>query len=284
MPIVGLIVLCAVAILGAPRLLTIGTWQIRHPQMAMTLWHFLFAAGLCGAAVTMVWSVWVAVDANASSHDHNVANLLPLIMVIAGWVSLGVLGATIALVMQRAETMVVDDRDAYGNVATLLDVATYQTLAISGTSVAFVDVQAPIAFAAPGINVIVISSFVADTLSPRELWAVIEHEHTHLLQRHGWSKRLTRLNSACLPGLMAAEKFERATSMLVELIADDRAVRICGHEAVASALHKLAVINGNESMQLRADRITGHRCSGRHPTALPAPEILKALAGEPNSL
>ncbi|UYY83630.1 M48 family metalloprotease (plasmid) [Arthrobacter sp. YA7-1] len=253
--VLGLLCYCAATVLLAPVVLMAGAWQVRRPRLALGLWHGVFASGLVAAGASLAWSVLEGVRVNFSTPAAGTPWILPTVLVLTGWISLGVVGAVAALVLQRAESILIVDRQSHGTVAALLELAAVRTTLVGRTRVSFVSVEEPVAFAAPGLNTIIISTVLEEVLDPAELRAVIEHERTHLLQRHGLVKRLARLNSACLPGVLCARRFERATNTLLELIADDRAARVCGHRAVSAALAKLAVIRERESMLLRAERL-----------------------------
>ena len=142
--------------------------------------------------------------------------------------------------------------------------------------VLFVRAARPVAFSSTcDGGRIVVSSALAEALSPGELRAVLEHERAHLTGRHDALLRAARLNRACLPALFGARAFDQAVHLLVELAADDAAARVCGAGAVAAALRRTATLEPNEWAQIRADRLDGAADSGRRRSTLKAGVLYK---------
>jgi Zn-dependent protease with chaperone function len=163
----------------------------------------------------------------------------------------------VALVMARAEPLSAGHHDVCAQLDFLSLTSGYRRVSLRGVPVTFVASQVPAALSMSGRSAgILISSRLVDDLTPGELRAVLEHERTHVVRHHALIAQLARLNRACLPGFFGAREFERATRLLVELIADDAAARVSGPRDVASALRVVADARGDEAMSLRAQRIS----------------------------
>jgi predicted Zn-dependent protease len=101
-----------------------------------------------------------------------------------------------------------------------------------------------------------------DELTPGQVRAVIEHERAHLVGGHAWITQVARLNAACLPRLQGAREFQSAVRLLVELIADDAAARVCGRAEVAGALAALGSVRQDEGLMLRSRRVAARTGGG----------------------
>ncbi|MAB20717.1 MAG: hypothetical protein CMH33_07370 [Microbacterium sp.] len=117
-----------------------------------------------------------------------------------------------------------------------------------------------IACAVPGKHPeILLSTAMEETLTVSQLQAVLAHEYAHLRQRHGWAVRIAQINALCLSRVRPGRALQRATVLLIELAADDAAARQAGAAHLANALTVLANAAGDESMHLRAVRLTARR-------------------------
>lgn len=119
----------------------------------------------------------------------------------------------------------------------------------------------PIVCAVAGAEPAIWLSSGAERLLGRvELQAVLMHEYAHLRGRHHWAVRLAAVNARCLPARVpAGPALQRATSLLVELIADDAAARHAGPAELANALATLGRATRAPAMLLRAERLTRRR-------------------------
>lgn len=104
-------------------------------------------------------------------------------------------------------------------------------------------------------SAVVISTGLRALLTPAQLEAVVAHERAHLRGRHYVALRLAELNRSCLPSLRAGTQLLRATTLLVELIADDGAARRAGAVHLANALVQVARRTHDPAMELRAERL-----------------------------
>jgi Zn-dependent protease with chaperone function len=127
------------------------------------------------------------------------------------------------------------------------------------------------AFAVPGLRGrVVLSSGALDTLTPDELRAVLAHERAHLRAHHDLVLLPFRSLASSLPDSRSLAAVSSRVGTLVEMAADNRALRECEPGALARALCALADggIPGLESdsavsrLNQRIERALGvSRCS-----------------------
>lgn len=115
--------------------------------------------------------------------------------------------------------------------------------------------EAPVAYCLPGgsRSVTVLSDGLVDLLSPEELRAVLLHEETHLAQRHHlllWAFAAWR---SALPWLPTSKLAQRAVSSLIEIMADDVALRSVSPGTLVTAIALVA----SGSSELPASKLVG---------------------------
>lgn len=237
------------AVLG-PVVLTVGRWQMLHPRAALTAWFTAFFLGVGLACAAVAGSVAAAVTTSeVNSPDQAV------LVIGGGWLGLGVFGAVIAFVSTSAAASTGVEPAGHARAA----VALSREERDGFTLVRFRSDRL-IACAVPGQrSEILVSSGIEDALTGPQLQAVLAHEYAHLRQRHGWALRIAQINALCLPRARPGLALHRATVLLIELAADDTAARQAGAAHLANALTILADTTGDESMHLRAVRLTSRR-------------------------
>ena len=113
--------------------------------------------------------------------------------------------------------------------------------------------QAPVAYCLPGgsRSVTVLSDGLLDLLSAEELRAVLLHEQAHLTQRHHlllWAFAAWR---SALPWLPTSKLAQQAVSSLIEILADEVALRSVSKSTLVTAIALVA----SGSAQLPADSL-----------------------------
>ncbi|WP_285241208.1 M56 family metallopeptidase [Arthrobacter sp. G.S.26] len=233
----------------APSLMTVGRWQLLHPRRALAAWFGAFFLGVALCAAALVLSVGGAVSASVSTPV-----LDAILLTLGGWLSLALFGALAFFVVSSAAPVVALERMSN---ATLASVATSREEFAGYTLVRF-ESSDEIAYAIPGKRpAIFLSSAMERALTPPQLLAVVAHEYAHLRQHHGFAMLVAKINAACLPGMNQGKSLKRATTLLVELAADDAAARQVGAVFLANALVTLSRNSGDQSMRLRAERLAG---------------------------
>jgi Zn-dependent protease with chaperone function len=267
----------AVLLVGpAPALLARATWPLRAPRAAMVLWQAValaavlsaFSAGIAiasrvlvpgpdgrptasvmGAAGRLGWPLWTA-----------------YIAVFALTVSVGVqLMAAVARVAianrrRRAHHRMVVDLVGVGH-----DAALAQPCA-STRDLRVLDVAQPLAYCLPGVRSrVVVSEGTLTTLGDAEVSAILTHERAHLRARHDLVLEAFTAAHAAFPRFVRSANALRAVQLLVELLADDAAVRATGRTPLARALVACAsgrapsgaLAMGGTSTVVRVRRLSG---------------------------
>ncbi|MFD3534425.1 M56 family metallopeptidase [Streptomyces sp. NPDC058664] len=103
------------------------------------------------------------------------------------------------------------------------------------------DDERPAVYCLPGRSRrVVVSSGAVHTLTPAQLAAALAHERAHITGRHHLLVAATEAFAAVFPFLPLARHGGAAVPLLLEMAADDRALRRCTRDALATALYALA--------------------------------------------
>ena len=128
------------------------------------------------------------------------------------------------------------------------------------------DVQQPLAYCLPGVRSrVVVSEGALNTLADAEVAAILSHERAHLRARHDLVLEAFTAVRAAFPRLVRSANALGAVQLLVELLADDAAVRAAGRTPLARALVACAASRapsgalaaGGPSTELRVRRLSG---------------------------
>lgn len=242
----AILLLAGTVVLAGPAsvLLARARWVVRAPRAALVLWQ---AVGLAGGLGIVTAGVTLAA---ADLEQHWLAGAIAVPrrwrqLGFWGWlgnaISLAVgmylLSATILSTMR-----VISARRAHRRrlalISDLIDIGENRP---GDVPVHVVDHPQAVAYGVPGMRPrVVLTRGTMETLEPTELQAVLAHEQAHARGRHdlviqpfiAWASTLR-----FLPGPRAALA---SVTMLVEMLADDAAVRRCGTAPLASALGKLS--------------------------------------------
>jgi Zn-dependent protease with chaperone function len=225
------------------------TWPHRSPAAAILLWQ---ALGLAGglAAVGALLAIGVSgpgAQAGVLSGLTVVAARLasgklaalgqPVMLTTA---RLGALIAGFALLALLCSMLVVAFADAVGarrRQRELLALLAHGDPKVPGALV--IDYPAAAAYCLPGIrSQIVVSAGTLDLLAPAELTAVLAHERAHLRARHDLVLIPFTSLRRVFPRSRVIGQAYRMVALLVEMMADDHALRVRGMVAreLATAL------------------------------------------------
>ncbi|MFD7640809.1 M56 family metallopeptidase [Kitasatospora sp. NPDC059795] len=103
------------------------------------------------------------------------------------------------------------------------------------------DHDTPAAYCLPGRRSrIVLTRGALDLLTPPQLAAVLAHERAHVTGRHHLARTAADAFAAAFPFLPLARLAARETPLLLEMAADDRAVRRHPRTALAAAMYRVA--------------------------------------------
>ncbi|MFF6774253.1 M56 family metallopeptidase [Streptomyces sp. NPDC012637] len=101
--------------------------------------------------------------------------------------------------------------------------------------------ERPAVYCLPGRSRrIVVSSGAIDTLTEPQLAAALAHERAHISGRHHLLVAAAESFASVFPYLPLARHGGTAVPLLLEMAADDRALRRCSRDALATALYALA--------------------------------------------
>ncbi|MBP2580028.1 Zn-dependent protease with chaperone function [Streptomyces sp. PvR006] len=128
----------------------------------------------------------------------------------------------------------------------------------------------PNAYCLPGLRPrIVVSDGAVRLLTEEQLGAVLEHERAHVAGRHHLVIAATDAFHGTFPWLPLARHAREQAVLLLEMIADDRALRRHSHEVLATAMYEIAAgrtpkgtfgVGGTPAL-IRLRRILGPRRS-----------------------
>jgi Zn-dependent protease with chaperone function len=248
----AVVILAAVAIGCIPAAGALGhaRWPRRSPVAAILLWQGLgLGWGLAtvgallgfGAAATQA-----SVVAGAAARIASFAGTASPAFTLLGVVRLGCLVAGLALltvlvwVLLAASAVVLRARRRQ---RTLLRLLAHGDPKVPGALV--VDHPTATAYCLPGLrSAIVVSAGALNLLDAEELAAVLAHERAHLRERHD----LVLLPFAALLRAFrwapVARQAQRAVALLVEMHADDRALRHRPARELATALLRVGAAGG----------------------------------------
>jgi bla regulator protein blaR1 len=267
----------AVLLVGpAPALLARATWPLRAPRAAMVLWQAValaavlsaFSAGIgiatrllmpgpdgrptasiIGAAGRLGWPLWTAYIA-----------VFALTVLVGIRLTVALLRVAIANRRRRAHHRMVVDLVGVGHGAALAQpCAKTRDLRV-------LDVPQPLAYCLPGVRSrVVVSEGALNTLADAEVSAILTHERAHLRARHDLVLEAFTAAHAAFPRLVRSANALRAVQLLVELLADDAAVRATGRTPLARALVACAsgrapsgaLAAGGPSTVVRVRRLSG---------------------------
>jgi len=139
-----------------------------------------------------------------------------------------------------------------------------------GSHLRILDVAQPLAYCLPGVRSrLVVSEGALNALADNEMAAILTHERAHLRARHDLVLEMFIAVHAAFPRFVRSANALNAVRLLIELLADDAAVRAAGPTPLARALVACA---------------SGHTPSGALAAGGPTTVLrVRRLGGRPNS-
>ncbi|ASW90557.1 M56 family metallopeptidase [Mycobacterium marseillense] len=241
-------IILAVLLTGpVPALLARARWPLRAPRAAMVLWQAValaavlsaFSAGIAiatrllmpgpdgrpttsilGAADRLGWPLWAAY-----------IGVFALTVLVGARLVVAVARVGIANRKRRAHHRMVVDLVGVGHGAALSQSCTRTR------DLRVLDVPQPLAYCLPGVRSrVVVSEGTLSTLADAEVAAILTHERAHLRARHDLVLEAFTAVHAAFPRVVRSANALGAVQLLVELLADDAAVRAAGRAPLARAL------------------------------------------------
>ncbi|MFI9583737.1 M56 family metallopeptidase [Streptomyces sp. NPDC052236] len=265
------------AIIGfaAPRLILRSAWPHRAPALAVAAWHAV-AASFCLSAALAAYQLATptghfhaglvgflhacGVEGGAAATDPTAADQLAVALPSALALALVV---SFVVHVTRAGRARARHRDA-------LDKVGIHSPRLRATVLSH---DTPAAYCLPGRHSrIVVSDAAVRLLSHEQLDAVLEHERAHVAGRHHLVLAVMEAFATVFRWLPLARHAKEQTAILLEMVADDRALRSHERDVLASAMYEMAAGRapksafgaGGHTVLIRMQRILdGHR--GTHP-------------------
>ncbi|MFF5757459.1 M56 family metallopeptidase [Streptomyces longwoodensis] len=254
----------------APRLLLRAGWPHRAPALAAAVWHTLMVSFSIGAAL--------AAYNLAMPTEHLHAGLVGLLHSCGLHVGTGepdpdtadrlavALPATIGIALVSSLAFhVVRARRARTRHREAVDLVGHHSARLCATVLPY---DIPAAYCLPGRHArIVISDAAVRELTPEQLGAVLEHEQGHIAGRHHLALAAAEAFHSVFRRLPLARHAREQTALLLEMVADDRALRRHSSEALATAMYEMAAARtpkgafaaGGPTVLIRLKRVLGPR-------------------------
>jgi Zn-dependent protease with chaperone function len=267
----------AVLLVGpVPAVLARARWPLRAPRAAMVLWQ-----AIAVAAVLSAFSAGIAIASRLfvpGSDGRPTATLAgdigrlgwPLWALDVTVFALTLLiGARLAIAVIRVAVATRRRRAHHRMLVDLLGVAPNGVSARAcarGRDLRILEVAQPLAYCVPGVRSrVVVSEGTLDSLTETEVAAILSHERAHLRARHDLVLEAFTAAHAAFPRFVRSASALDAVQLLVELLADDAAVRAAGRAPLARALVTCAsgrtplgaLAAGGANTVLRVRRLSG---------------------------
>ncbi|MGW9412849.1 M56 family metallopeptidase [Arthrobacter cupressi] len=254
-----LAVLALVLAWPVPVLLSRAAWPARAPFTAMVLWQAIaLAGGLSMIGAMLIYGLEPVGD-----------NLIAGLRALAGMVFLNqpttalgfwhlfalsaaaLLSAHLVFTLLLTYVKIERQRRRHRELLALL-----ASPSSDGPGTVVINHDSPVAYCLPGgaRSVTVLSDGLMARLEPAELRAVLIHENAHLSQRHDlllWAFAAWR---QALPWFPTTRYAQLAVNSLIEMLADDVALR---SESKATLIKAIALVAGGQAPSVSAARPAG---------------------------
>ncbi|MGI9162546.1 MAG: M56 family metallopeptidase [Mycobacterium sp.] len=223
----------AVAIVLAgpvPALLARASWPMRAPRAAVVLWQSIaIAAVLSAFSAGLAITARLLVPGPAPGWPLRLTSVCVLLLTV-------LIGARLAIAVLRVAISTRRQRSRHRTVVDLLGECPHQMdRRLEGVRV--LQVAEPLAYCLPGVRSrVVLSRGTLTNLSDAELSAILRHERAHLRARHDLVLEAFIAVHTAFPRFVRSRNALNAVGLLIELLADDAAVRVTGPRPLARAL------------------------------------------------
>ncbi|HET7415248.1 MAG TPA: M48 family metalloprotease [Arthrobacter sp.] len=248
----ALAVLAIVLAWPAPIILSRAAWPARSPFTAMILWQAIaLAGGLSMIGAMLIWGLAPLGDTlleglgslSAIVFGNGPAGALGVWHVFALSAAL-LLGTHLVFTLLLTYVRIHRQRRRHRDLLQLLSSPSPES-----ADTVVINHPAPVAYCLPGgaRSVTVLSDGLVDLLEPAELEAVLLHEQTHLTQRHHlllWAFAAWR---AALPWLPTSQLAQHSVNELIEMLADDEALKSVERASLIQAIAIVAAGPGTVS-------------------------------------
>lgn len=222
------------ATIVAPALLMRGHWWIEHPATALRGWYAALATGLAGVAIAVAGVLVLLFRERAHARA-----LDALLAEVAVWTCVGLVIAVATRSLALGEAAIRRAHRDREHVHCLTVAATDRVDHVDGCDVVVLASDRCFAFTDGRALAVYVSRALWSRLDEAERRAVVHHERAHVARGHTHLLSIARVAHDCAPWLPASRHLHRATTLLVELAADDAACAHVDRAPVAAALRKL---------------------------------------------
>ena len=237
--------LVALLLVGpAPELLARASWPARAPRAAIVLWQAVavaavlsaFSAGIAIASRLLVPGPDGRPTATITSEIRALGLPLWLAYVTVFAITL-LIGTRLLIAVLQVAIATRRRRAHHRMLVDLLGVARDRAISTGTGHLRILDVSEPMAYCLPGVRSrVVLSKGALITLSEQEITAILTHERAHLRARHDLVLEMFTAVHAAFPRFVRSARALDAVRVLVEMLADDAAVRAAGPTPLARAL------------------------------------------------
>ncbi len=259
-----------------PAVLARASWPYRSPRAALVLWQ-----AIALAAVLSAFSSGLAIGGQllvpgpdgrptTAPTDEIDALGLPLwiLYVVVLAITLGI-GAKLMFSIVQVAVRTRRRRSRHRMLVDLLDRNNLNKNpfhSLRDADIRVLDAAEPIAYCLPGLRQrVVLSRGTLASLCEAEVTAILSHERSHLRSRHDLVlEAFTAVNEA-FPRIVRSKSALGSVQLLVELLADDTAVKVTGPTPLARALvacagstaPRGAMAAGGPHTLIRVQRLSG---------------------------
>ena len=227
-----------------PAMLARASWPSRAPRAAIVLWQ-----AIALAAVLSAFSAGIAIasrlfapgpDGRPTATIASEIDVLgwPLwIVYVAVFALTLVIGARLAVAVVQVAIATRRRRAHHRMVVDLVGKSQKWAHAQAGDGLRILDVKEPLAYCLPGVRSrVVVSEGTLTALADNEIAAILSHERAHLRARHDLVLEMFTAVHAAFPRFVRSASALDAVRLLIEMLADDAAVRAAGPTPLARAL------------------------------------------------
>lgn len=289
-----------------PALLSRSTWPYRAPRAALVLWQAVaiaavlsaFSSGLAIASQLLVPGT-DGRPTTAPTAEIDALGLPLWILYVVVFALTLLIGAKLIFSIIQVAVRTRRRRARHRVLVDLLDDCAMPASVERTPDLRVLDVDEPIAYCLPGLRQrVVLSQGTLQNLDHAEVKAILTHERSHLRARHDLVlEAFTAVNHA-FPRFVRSKSALGSVQLLVELLADDSAVRATGPTPLARALvacagstaPRGAMAAGGPSTLIRVQRLSADDADPRIAVfaylgavaILVVPTVAVAVPGSPN--
>ena len=233
-----------------PRALAHSHWAHRTPRLALMVWILLWLSLIASVSLTALQLLL------PTAGSHHLSRFTEACIVSGGaqcgpllpngpagvetrvWVALFAAASVPAVFAVALVLELLSSRRLRVRHAELLRLVGSRRPELGAT---VLEHETPAVYCLPGrAPQVVVSSGALQVLTGQQVTAVLEHERAHIAGRHHLLVAAAVAFGAIFRGLPSARLTRTEVPLLLEMAADDRALRRCSREALATALYTVA--------------------------------------------